>query len=170
MLIELSIQFHSDFFSQPYLLCQRLMNPRTLLRHLTVRFYLSLLIIGILTITTYLAHPELVSAQSLTGLDTEISTLRSEINILRSQVRRLEGEVNRLRQSISRSPGQSTPTPSPSTLNTPPTVVEGQIRGRSDPMFQQLATLVIELKQDVRELQENIRDLQKRLLEVETPN
>ena len=137
------------------------MNPRTLLRHPTVRFYLSMFIILILTITTYLAHPELVSAESLTGLRVEISNLRS-------QVRRLETEVNRLRQSISRSLDQRMPTPSPPTSNTPPTVVDGQIIGRSDPMFQQLATLVIELKQDVRELQENIRDLQKRLLEVET--
>ncbi len=126
------------------------------LRHSIIQFYLSLFIIVMLTITICLTYPQAISAQSLNSLNLEITTLRT-------QIQRLESEVRLLRQSNSPSLRQSSQAPPPSSLNTPPAVIDGQIIGRSDPMFQKLATLVIELKEDVRKLQDDMQYLKKKV-------
>ncbi len=111
----------------------------------------SLLIVVLLSIILVLGNNSLVKAQS-------ISTLNAEIIGLRSKVNRLESEVRNLRRSIGRN--SSTPNipqrevPS-STINNPPAINNTAV-GRSDPLFQRLATLVIELKEDVRNLNQRL--------------
>ena len=83
-----------------------------------------------------------VTAQS----DTAV---RSELTSLRNRVSRLEGEIRRLS-------GGSRPLPAP------PIREEGEAIGASDPMFARLATLVIELKEDIRELQKRVTVLENR--------
>ena len=95
--------------------------------------------------------------------------LQSDIISLRARISRLEQEVNRLRSSAispspqSIKPKQPTPNPAPrSTIINPP-VVDGRAIGNSDPLYERLATLLIELKEDVR-------DLDRRLTEIEQVN
>lgn len=130
------------------------MNLFTRLSRLTWRFYLSCFSIAILILTIHIAYPNYVSAQSLSSLDAEIRTLKF-------QVQRLEAEVRSLRRS-------SSPASEPPSQTFPlPAVVDGEIIGRSDPRFERLATLAIELKEDVRALQGDIRAIQKKLGELE---
>ena len=75
------------------------------------------------------------------------SAVRSELSSLRNRVSRLEVEIRRASSSSSNPPPRSASTPR---------VVNGEAIGESDPMFERLATLVIELKEDVRELQKRV--------------
>ncbi|ELS04280.1 hypothetical protein Xen7305DRAFT_00040090 [Xenococcus sp. PCC 7305] len=92
-----------------------------------------------------------VVGQSTTGLNAEISSLRSRVNRLESEIRRLGRSSN-----LPTSPREPNPprTGSPAEIN-------GNLVGSSDPLFERFATLLIELKEDVR-------DLNRRLTEVET--
>jgi hypothetical protein len=40
-------------------------------------------------------------------------------------------------------------------------IVEGEVVGRSDPLFERLATLVIELKEDFQKLERRVQVLEK---------
>ncbi|MGK7895830.1 MAG: hypothetical protein AB4372_20010 [Xenococcus sp. (in: cyanobacteria)] len=90
-----------------------------------------------------------VASQSLTSINAELSSLRSRVNRLESEIRRI-GRPSNLPNNRPANP--------PS--NTPPTDIDGNLIGRSDPLFERFATLLIELKEDVK-------DLNKRLIEVE---
>ena len=90
-----------------------------------------------------------VVSQSTTGLNAEISSLRSRVNRLESEIRRL-----------SRSSNLPSPRATAPPRNNPPSTIDGNLIGSSDPLFERFATLLIELKEDVR-------DLNKRLIEVE---
>jgi hypothetical protein len=85
------------------------------------------------------------------------SAVRSELNSLRSRVSRLESEIrgaSARRDYPSRN--QSVPR-SPSGTG----VVNGQTVGRSDPMFERLSTLVIELKDQVNKLDKRVKTLEQ---------
>ncbi|MBR8826908.1 MAG: hypothetical protein DSM107014_03215 [Gomphosphaeria aponina SAG 52.96 = DSM 107014] len=79
------------------------------------------------------------------------STLASEINGLRTRVTQLETETRSLRQLIAQQNGQN---------YVPPPGNNTQI-GASDPMFERLATLVIELKERVVELEKRLEEIEK---------
>jgi BMFP domain-containing protein YqiC len=89
-------------------------------------------------------------AQSDTAVRSELTSLRNRISRLESQVSRLGGASPR-----SVSPSQTSP---PNT----PRIVDGQAIGESDPMFERLATLVIEIREDVRNLDKRVKTLEQR--------
>ena len=98
--------------------------------------------------------PIQVKAQVSAGLDSRIARLESENLQLRSQISRIESQLNQVQgRTLSRS-NLNTPV-RPSTTPTVP------YRGStstlsSDPMFQRLATLVIELKERIQVLEAKI--------------
>lgn len=94
-------------------------------------------------------------------------SLKSDIISLRARISRLEQEVNRLRSSVvspsPRPPKPKQPTPPPAqrpTIINPP-VVDGRAIGKSDPLYERLATLLIELKEDVRELDRRLTEIEQ---------
>ena len=102
-----------------------------------------------------------VSAQS--------SLINSDVTSLRSRVSRLEQEIDQLRYSVrvdDSRPAKKLPIPNRSTPNSRPTVVNppivnGQAVGKSDPMYERLATLLIELKEDVRNIDERLTQIEQ---------
>ena len=97
-----------------------------------------------------------VYSQSNTSLNADISSLRSRINRLESEVRFLQ----RSSSNVPPSPNNSQQESVDSEFNNPP-VVEGQPIGRSDPLFERLATLIIELKEDVRNIETRLTALEE---------
>ena len=100
------------------------------------------------------------------------STLNnSDIISLRARLSRLEQEVNQLK-SYSLRPSNSSPakklpispTTSPSSRPTVvnPPVVDGRAIGKSDPMYERLATLLIELKEDIRNIDERLTTIEQK--------
>ncbi|MGE5657635.1 MAG: hypothetical protein ACM37W_13600 [Actinomycetota bacterium] len=83
------------------------------------------------------------------------SQLEFRINLLESQISELRGQIGRLESQGS---GRNLPT-SP-TARTPNSAT---VRSSGDPMFDNLATLVIELKQDVRSIQERLSQVESRI-------
>jgi len=98
--------------------------------------------------------PVQVKAQVSAGLESRLARLEAENLQLRSQLTRIESQLNQFQGRTSSRPNLSTPV-RPSTSQTVP------YRGStstlsSDPMFQRLATLVIELKERVQALEAKI--------------
>lgn len=98
--------------------------------------------------------PIQVKAQVSTGLESRLARLESENLQLRSQISRIESQLNQFQGRTPSRPNLSTPVRPP----TSPTV---PYRGStsalsSDPMFQRLATLVIELKERIQALEAQI--------------
>ncbi len=91
-----------------------------------------------------------VVSQSTTSINAEISSLRSRVNRLESEIRRISRSSSNLSSPRETSPPR----------NTSPAIIDGNLIGRSDPLFERFANLLIELKEDVR-------DLNTRLIEVE---
>lgn len=98
------------------------------------------------------------------GLAQSDLNLKSDIISLQARINRLEQEVNRLRGSLGKpNPPLRTeqlPNSVPSTTVNPP-VVNGEAIGTSDPLYQRLATLVIELKEDVRSIDQRLSKIEK---------
>ena len=117
----------------------------------------SLLIVVLLSIILVLGNNSLVKAQSITTLNAEIIGLRSKVNRLESEVRNLRRSIGSNR-TTSNIPQRELPS---STINNPP-AIDNTVVGRSDPLFQRLATLVIELKEDVRNLDRRLDAIEKR--------
>lgn len=108
------------------------------------KFILVLLVFLLVAQTTLNFKP--VSAQSLSSLSSEVFSLKAKLN-------QLENQVQNLKQTRSPQPynpplavPQSPPNPS---------------LGRSDPMFERLATLLIELKERVTALEKRTTELEK---------
>ncbi len=96
-----------------------------------------------------------VKAQSTAGIDFDLLNLRNRVN-------RLEGEVRSFNQpNYLRKTTTPNPTQSPNNLGNPP-MINGQAIGRSDPLFERLATLLIELKEDVRNIDKRLTSLEKK--------
>ena len=95
----------------------------------------------------------------------------SDLTSVRARVNRLEQEINQLRYNVrvedSRPaqklpiPYQSAPTSRPTVVNPP--IVDGQAVGKSDPMYERLATLLIELKEDVRNINERLTEIEQQV-------
>ena len=116
-----------------------------------VKLCLGLLVLLIVGVRIYFNQIQPVAAQSTGVLSSELLNLRTRVNLL-------EAEVRRLRQPVPRTspPRRNSPTPPPINLPQP----EGEQRS-TDPMFQRLATLVIELKERVVELEERTATLEE---------
>ena len=110
-----------------------------------------LLLIVLLAVLLIVSSSSLVKAQSITGLNAEISSLRSRINRLESDVRNLSRAINSNR-NLPNIPNRELPS---STIENPP-AIDNTVIGRSDPLFKRLATLVIELKEDVKNLDQRL--------------
>jgi hypothetical protein len=93
-----------------------------------------------------------VAAQS------DLGSLRYDLSYLRRQVEGLDAEVRRLGDVVARNYQSS----SPPRQNNTPSIVHGEPLGRSDPMFERLSTLVIELKQDFKTLEQRVTQLEKK--------
>ncbi|NEP63133.1 MAG: hypothetical protein F6K31_40540 [Symploca sp. SIO2G7] len=102
-----------------------------------------------------LLSPRLTMAQSLSSLQSRIFRLESANAQMRSRFSRLEGEISRLGGRVP-SPAQRENIPAPVV----PQRANQQVSS-SDPMFQRLATLVIELKERINALEEQVAELKK---------
>jgi hypothetical protein len=130
---------------------------------MNIKFVFIWLLIIAIAIGINLSHHQKLLAQSSTEFSGEISSLRSRIS-------RLESEVSRLSQT-NFSNGRAYPQPSPNSnrnieslppISNPPSV-NGQSIGRSDPMFERLATLLIELKEDFRNLDQRLTKVEQQI-------
>lgn len=126
-------------------------------KRLRFRAFVSLwLTIGIFLLVYLLARPP-ASAQSITSINAEISSLRTRIN-------RLEGQVNRLSQSSpTQLPRPNKTQPYSSNRSGNPPIVDGEAIGPSDPLYQRLATLLIELKEDVRNIDSRLARVERQV-------
>jgi hypothetical protein len=96
------------------------------------------------------------SSQSITGINSEISNLRLRINRLESTIRMQPTNSNSAPGMPYTIPQRGT---NSNTTNNPP-IVNDRAIGRSDPTFERLATLLIELKEDVRNLETRVNILE----------
>ena len=94
-----------------------------------------------------------VVSQSVTSLNAEISSLRARVNRLESDIRRLSRSSNLPSTSRETNPPR----------NNSPATIDGNLVGRSDPLFERFATLLIELKEDVRDLNQRLTEVEKQL-------
>lgn len=110
-------------------------------------YQIGLILILILTIT-FLVQPTFTSAQlSTTELDYRVRRLENEVTDLKGRISQLQfrGAGTLPQPPLPENPDSTTPAPPPPS---------------DDPMFDRLATLVIELKQDVINLQERVEKLE----------
>ena len=107
-------------------------------------------------LSTILMALMIISTTNLTVVSQSTTSINAELSSLRSRINRLESEIRRL----SRSGNLASPRDPNPPRNTSPANIDGNLVGSSDPLFERFATLLIELKEDVR-------DLNKRLIEVE---
>ena len=101
-----------------------------------------------LAIAIVVVNHSAVSAQSLTNINADIIRLRTRINRLETELR----NTNKLRDN--RIPFPKTHVPNTNLYHPP--VVDGRAIGSSDPLFQRLSTLLIELKEDVQDINERL--------------
>ncbi|WP_072013827.1 hypothetical protein [Myxosarcina sp. GI1] len=123
------------------------------------RAVISLLLAISVYIGVYLLSRPQALAQSNTSLNSEISSLRTRIN-------RLESQVGRLSQSPSSNlPRSSNSKPYSSNRSGNPPIVNGEAVGPSDPFYERLATLLIELKEDVRNIDGRLSAVEQQVSE-----
>lgn len=91
------------------------------------------------------------SAQNLGGLQAQIRRLESEVLQLRSQVNRLDSQASRVDRRSPASDRPVAPLELPDRPAAPPP---------TDGQFDRLATLVIELKQDLQSLDRRVTQLE----------
>lgn len=129
-------------------------------RNFILTICLSFILISLVYLVPTLNQPLL--AQSDLSLKSDIISLESRLN-------RLEQEVTRLRSSSSSSQinvpatelkEPSTPPVSRTTTGNP-AVVDGQIIGRTDPLYSRLATLLIELREEVTSLDRRLTEIEQ---------
>lgn len=129
-------------------------------RNFILTICLSFILISLIYLVPTLNQP--VLAQSDLSLKSDIISLESRLN-------RLEQEVTRLRSSSSSSQinvpatelkEPSTP-PASRTTTGGPAVVNGQIIGRTDPLYSRLATLLIELREEITSLDRRLTEIEQ---------
>ena len=123
------------------------MTDWTFLRQSMLKFCLHILLILAIGVGIQTVHREPVLAQS-----SDITSLRTRVNRLETEVRRLNQQVFRLSQ-----------TTRTSNQRIPPSRVEPIPVEPTDPMFDRLATLVIELKERVTTLETRMEQLEQSL-------
>ena len=99
-------------------------------------------------VTVAIFDRDAASAQSLTSINADITRLRTRINRLETELRNAKKMTNDRIEF----PHTSAPN---SNLYHPP-VVDGRAIGSSDPLFQRLSTLLIELKEDVQNIDQRL--------------
>ena len=117
---------------------------RSLLVNKIFGYFLIITIIIAIAIADY----DAASAQSLTSINADITRLRTRINRLETELRNAKKMTNDRIEF----PHTSAPN---SNLYHPP-VVDGRAIGSSDPLFQRLSTLLIELKEDVQNIDQRL--------------
>ena len=110
-------------------------------------------------------------AIEISPVSAQSNLINSDIISLRSRVSRLEQEINQLQSSVRANdsrpakklpiPDRSAPTSRPTVVNPP--IVNGQAVGKSDPMYERLATLIIELKEDVKNINERLTEIEQQV-------
>ena len=133
-------------------------------RNFIKRFIKRIFLVSILAIAIF----SFITINSPSSAQANLN-LRSDIISLNSRISRLEQEVNRLRsygRGLNPAPPRANqpvrqPIPNPTIINPP--VVNGEPIGRSDPLYERFATLLIELKEDVK-------SIDRRLSKLETVN
>lgn len=117
--------------------------------------WLKPLAILVLTLFLIFGWQTLTLAQSSNAfLTSRISRLESENSSLRSRISRLEGDIARISSSIGLNYTYSSSPEAGDPPIAPPS---------SDPMFDRLATLAIELRDRIITLEDQVADLQGRI-------
>jgi outer membrane murein-binding lipoprotein Lpp len=110
-------------------------------RRLKFLMLLLILALGLLSLS-----PQFVHSQSVSSLAARVSRLETENFQLRSRLNRLESQLGQVNRFPPSSPSLNLP-------ENPPAV--------TDPMFDRLATLVIELKERVQSLEAEVAQLKE---------
>ena len=105
------------------------------------------------------------------SLSAQSNVTTSDIISLRARINRLEQQVNQIRYNVrveAPRPAKNLPIPDRSTSDSRPTVVNPPIVndrpvGKSDPMYERLATLSIELKEDVRNINQRLTEIEQQV-------
>ncbi|AFY76675.1 hypothetical protein Ple7327_1281 [Pleurocapsa sp. PCC 7327] len=116
-----------------------------------VKFSLILLVALSIGIAIPFISSQRVLAQSDTTVRSEIQDLKRRINNLEIESSRRMG-VRTIRPSAPFQPSQIIP----------PQAIDGRIVGRSDPLFERLANLTIELRKRVAELEKRVKQLEQK--------
>jgi uncharacterized coiled-coil protein SlyX len=109
-----------------------------------------IVILSILLLSILFLRSEFAQSQSLDGLNTRMSRVESENAQLRIRINRLENQLRRIRPSTSQ--------PSTEPIYQPPA------SSSQDPMFDRLATLVIELKERIVALEKRLDSLETQII------
>ncbi|MEM7553711.1 MAG: hypothetical protein AAF378_06360 [Cyanobacteria bacterium P01_A01_bin.84] len=100
----------------------------------------------------------IIAAIAFFPTKVQSAQINSRLSNLESDLHRVELRLNNLESQLSNSPSSPSSRTKPQ-LTTPPSQRKLSSRER-DKMFDRLATLVIELKQDVRKLQQRVSQLE----------
>ncbi len=114
----------------------------------------SLALVALLLLTSWLlgwGMARTAIAQFPANLESRMAQLESDNLQLRGQLNQLEARLSNLRTAPAFSPTPTLTTPTPHATTIPTT----------DPKFQRLATLVVELKLQVRELEQRLGKLEQ---------
>ncbi len=103
----------------------------------------------------FVVYPQFNAAHASQDVSFRVSRLETENRMVQSRLNQLEAQIRQLgRTSDSR--GGNVP-------DLPPPVTSDLSSAAEDPMFDQLATLVIETRQDMFALQERVTELERQL-------
>ncbi len=114
-----------------------------------------LLILGLFLIFLFAGLQSGSAVRASSDLGPRVSRLESEILNLRTQIYRLESQISSASRS---SPQRSAPPPRAAAPEEEPRLYRPI--SPTDPMFDRLATLVIELKQQVSQLENRVSALE----------
>ena len=128
-------------------------------RSLVVKVSWTCLLIGMIYFSSQVSQSGL--AQSNRNFSSDISSLKARIRQLEQDVSRIRNGNIRLRNPQKYQPAPISPQQNFSGRNPP--LVNGRAIEQSEPTFERLATLLIELKEDVR-------DIEQRLTKIEQSN
>ena len=112
-----------------------------------------------ITLLTILISFMIISTTNMPVVSQSVTSLNAEISSLRARVNRLESDIRRLSRSSNLPSTRETTPP----RNNTPSTIDGNLVGRSDPLFERFATLLIELKEDVRELNTRLTEVEKQI-------
>jgi hypothetical protein len=133
----------------------RLLRSRNFLLTICLSFLLIGSIYLILPVDRpLLAESDLSLISDITALESRINRLEQEVNYLRSR------SSNSSSQSLELNPPQPKQPNSGTTIVNPP-VINGQAIGRTDPLYSRLATLLIELRDEVNNLDRRLTAVEK---------
>ncbi len=131
-----------------------------LLKNKFTRIFLVLFCLFIVSFGVGVIYTPSVSAQSISRLD-------SRIDRLRFRLRKLEAQVRRLSQSNPRAASPSPDVGRSSQFEDPPIVDDDPI-DPNDPLFKRLATLVIEIKDDINKIEARLDNLEQKNASVDS--